>query len=87
MNRLIIGSKPIDGGNYIFGAAERTAFLDAEPEAAPYIRPYIGAHEYLHGGERWILALHDAPPEMLARMPRVRCGRSSDQPSGSDGYS
>ena len=72
MGRLIIGSKPIDGGNYIFDAAERGAFLDAEPEAAPWLRPFIGAREYLQGGERWILALHDAPPEVLARLPRVR---------------
>ena len=56
MSRLIIGSKPIDGGNYIFDAAEHAAFLEAEPEAAPYLRPYVGAREYLQGGERCILA-------------------------------
>ena len=72
MGRLITGSKPIDGGNYIFDAAKRAAFLDAEPEAAPYLRPFIGAREYLQGGERWILALHDAPPNVLARLPYVR---------------
>ncbi len=26
----------------------------------------------MHGGQRWILALHQAPPEVLARLPRVR---------------
>ena len=72
MGRLIIGSKPIDGGNYIFDATERAAFVEAEPEAAPYVRPYVGAREYLQGGERWILALHDASPEVLAKLPRVR---------------
>ncbi|SAY38324.1 DNA methyltransferase [Candidatus Synechococcus spongiarum] len=72
MSRLIIGSKPIDGGNYIFDAAERGAFLETEPEAAPWLRPFIGAREYLQGGERWILALHDTPPDVLARLPRVR---------------
>ena len=72
MGRLIIGSKPIDDGKYIFDAAERGAFLEAEPEAAPWLRPFIGAREYLQGGERWILALHDAPPEVLARLPRMR---------------
>ena len=72
MGRLIIGSKPIDGGSYIFDAAERDALLDAEPGAAPWLRPFIGAREYLQGGERWILALHDAPPEVLARLPGVR---------------
>ena len=69
---MIIGSKPIDGGSYIFDTAERAALLNAEPEAAPWLRPFIGAREYLQGGQRWILALQDAPPGMLARMPRVR---------------
>ena len=72
MGRLIIGSKPIDGGHYIFDAAKRDTFLKAEPEAAPFLRPFVGALEYLRGGERWILALHDAPPDELARLPRVR---------------
>ena len=72
MGRLVIGSKPIDGGKYIFSAEERAAFLNAEPEAAPWLRPFIGARECLQGGERWILALHDAPPEVLGQLPRVR---------------
>ncbi len=72
MGRLIIGSKPIDGGNYIFDEAERTAFLEAGPEAEQWLRPFIGAREYLHGGERWILALHDTPPDVLGRLPHVR---------------
>ena len=72
MKRLIIGSKPIDGGNFIFNAAEREEFLEAEPDAARWLRPFVGAREYLQGGERWILALHDAPPGDLARFPRVR---------------
>ena len=32
----------------------------------------IGAREYLHDGGRWILALHDARPDVLARLPLVR---------------
>ena len=72
MGKLIIGSKPIDGGNYIFNAEQRSEFLVSEPEAPPYVRPFIGAREYLQGGERYILALHDAPPDALAKMPRVR---------------
>ena len=70
--RLVIGSKPIDGGHYIFNAEERSALLDAEPDAAPLLRPFVGAREYLQGGARWILALHDASPGALARLPRVR---------------
>ena len=72
MGKLIIGSKPIDGGNYIFNTEERDAFLEAEPNAAPFLRPFVGALEYLQGGERWILVLHEAAPGTLARLPRVR---------------
>ena len=72
MRRLIIGSKPIDGGHYIFKAEERTAFLEVEPAAAPYLRRFVGAREYLQGGERWILTLHDTPPNVLAQLPSVQ---------------
>ena len=72
LGKLIIGSKPIDGGNYIFNAKERKEFFVAEPEAPSYFRPFVGAKEYLQGGERWILALQDASPKALAKMPKIR---------------
>ena len=70
--RLIIGSKPIDGGHYILDAPARAELLAMCPEAAPFVRPYVGSWEYLNGGERYILCLHDAPPELLRRGPAVR---------------
>ena len=72
MRKLIIGSKPIDGGHYIFTADERSALLAVEPDAEPFLRPFIGAREYLQGYKRWILALHDAPPATLSRLPHVK---------------
>ena len=72
MGRLMIGSKPIDNGNYIFDAKQREELMVAEPEAPPFLRPFVGAREYLQGKERWILALHDVSPDVLAKMPRVR---------------
>ena len=72
MKQLIIGSKPIDGGHLIFLADEKDAFLAKEPESAAYLRPYVGAREFVHGGDRWILALHYASPAELAELPHVR---------------
>ncbi len=72
LRQLITGSKPIDDGHYIFKAEERSVFLEAEPAAATLLRPFVGAREYLQGGERWILALHDASPALLVRLPCVR---------------
>ena len=70
--KLIIGSKPIDGGHYIFKADERAAFLQEEPNAEPYLRPFVGSREFLQGGERWILRLADVEPQVLRTLPRVR---------------
>ncbi|MXX87026.1 MAG: class I SAM-dependent DNA methyltransferase [Acidobacteria bacterium] len=72
MGRLIIGSKPIDGGNYIFNARERSDLLAKEPGAAPFLRPYVGSREFLQGGDRWILALQDAAPQALRGLPEIR---------------
>ena len=70
--RLIIGSKPIDGGHYIFNAEERAAFLREEPNAESYLRPFVGSREFLQGGERWILCLADVEPQVLRTLPKVR---------------
>ena len=72
MGKLVIGSKPIDKGHYIFKSEERAAFLAAEPDAAPYLRPFVGAREYLQSAERWILALHNVSPATMSRLPKVR---------------
>jgi len=72
MPRIVIGSKPIDGGHFIFDRAEMAAFLATEPGAAPFFRPYIGSREFLNGGERFILHLGEAPPEALRPLRRVR---------------
>ena len=52
---MCVGSKPVDGGHYIFDQVERAAFLAQEPKAEPILRPYIGGREYINGEQRWIL--------------------------------
>ncbi|WP_460254649.1 class I SAM-dependent DNA methyltransferase, partial [Acidiphilium sp. MT5] len=69
--KLIIGSKPIDNGHFIFDEGERLALLKAEPDVAPLLFPFVGSEEYLNGGNRWILSLQDADPDRLRKMPRV----------------
>ena len=72
MRRLITGSQPIDNGYYIFDSDQRNEFLESEPNAEPYLRPFVGAREFLQGGKRWILALQDASPVTLKHLPLVR---------------
>ncbi len=69
--RLLSGTQPIDGGHLIFDAEERAAFLAIEPAAATFMRPFVGAQEFLQGKDRWILALQSASPTNLKSMPRI----------------
>jgi hypothetical protein len=68
---LVIGSKPIDDGNYIFDAENRENFLRREPRAERYLHPFVGSEEFINGGERWILSLDNASPSELRSMPTV----------------
>ncbi|WP_419864537.1 class I SAM-dependent DNA methyltransferase [Candidatus Poriferisodalis sp.] len=72
MRRLLTGSQPIDGGEYIFDGDQLAEFLAQEPDATPFMRPFVGAREYLRGSERWILALQEASPAVLSSLPLVQ---------------
>jgi hypothetical protein len=69
---LIIGSKPIDSGNYIFDEDQRRSLLREEPGAGRFLRPFVGATEFLYNEKRWILALEGADPAELRHLPLVK---------------
>ena len=71
MGRLVSGTQPIDDGFYTFDEEERASFLEAEPAAVPFLRPYVDARGYLQGAKRWILALQQASPTVLKQLPVV----------------
>ena len=72
LERLMSGSQPIDGGHYIFDRKEREALLATEPDAELFLRPYVGAQEFLNGSERWILSLQNASLGELSRLPHIK---------------
>ena len=67
-----MGSKPIDGGNYIFTDEEKDEFLKKEPKADKFIRRFIDANGYINGKQRWILALHGISPDILEKLPEIK---------------
>ena len=69
--KIVIGSKPIDGGHYIFTAEQKQEFLRCEPAAEKFFRPYVGAKEFINGGDRWILALQGASPTEIRHLPEL----------------
>ena len=63
------GAQPTDGGHFIFSDQEQQDFLDKEPNAGKFFRPFIGAREHINGLSRWVLFLEEAEPEELRTMP------------------
>jgi hypothetical protein len=69
--KMYKGSQPTDGGNFLFTEEEKNDFLTKDPLAFKYIKPFISAHEFLNGLNRYCLWLVDAEPSELKRMPLV----------------
>ncbi|GAA5048323.1 N-6 DNA methylase [Erythrobacter westpacificensis] len=70
--KLQVGSKPVDGGYFIFSPAERSALIEAAPGAERILRPFIGAEEFLNGGIRHIIDVEKITPKDINAYPPIR---------------
>lgn len=66
------GSMPRDGGGFVLSAEERKVFIEKEPLSEKWIRPYVGAAEFLNNKERYCLWLVGAEPGELAKCKMVK---------------
>ena len=49
MPKITKGSEPTDGGNLFLSLEEKDAIIKKYPALEKYIRPFVGAKEYIHG--------------------------------------
>jgi hypothetical protein len=68
---MVYGSMPIDEGRLILSGEQKERLLKDEPNAAKYVRRYMGGDEFLNNVNRYCLWLMDCPPETLRKMPKV----------------
>jgi len=68
---IVFGSMPNDGGHLLLSDDERNGLIRAESAARTWIRPFVGADEFLSNIPRWCLWLKDCPPGQLKSMPEV----------------
>ena len=68
---MINGSIPADGGNLILSLDGKVSLLAKEPQAEKWIRPFIGADDFINRLERYCLWLVDCQPFQLRQMPLV----------------
>lgn len=64
-NNMHFGNMPRDGGGLILTPEDRDNLVKISPEVEPYIRPLLGAEEFLHNIPRYCLWLVDAPQKIL----------------------
>lgn len=71
VSKMIYGNKPADGGYLIIEDEDYEDFIKREPQAKKYIRPLLGAVEYLHNKKRWCLWLKGVAPAEIKNCPLV----------------
>ena len=70
--RMIWGNKPTDGGHFLFQSEqEMLTFLSQEPQAEPWIRPFVSGENLIHNSKRFCLWLVDIAPNTLRSLPHV----------------
>ena len=47
--KMIYGNKPADGGHLIIEDSDYQQFVEKDPKSEKFIKPLLGAVEYLHG--------------------------------------
>ena len=62
------GSMPNDGGNLILNSDERERFINLHPEYAYLLKKYIGAQDFLNGGQRWCFDISDEDLEEISKI-------------------
>lgn len=65
---MINGSKPTEAGHLILTEAEKDAFLSQWPEAQPFIRPLLGADEFINGWQRYCIWLQGVAPNQYRQI-------------------
>ncbi len=65
------GGKPTEGGFLILTEEEKDELLKQEPQALPFIRPYMMGKDFIQRKPRYCLWLVHANPALMKRCPTV----------------
>ncbi|MCL4677203.1 MAG: lactate dehydrogenase [Alphaproteobacteria bacterium] len=94
LSPMLFGNMPRDGGHFILSADERRLLLDAYPELARFVRPYLGSEQMIQGKPRWCIWIEakdaefaNAHPYLSALLARVREFRSSSAAASTRDFS
>lgn len=69
--KIVFGSMANDGGHLLLTSDERQEILNECPTATDYIRPFLGADEFLNNIKRYCIWLPDISPELLKTLSPI----------------
>ena len=91
--QMNFGNQPRDGGHFVLSEEEKELLIQQEPSIARWIRPYIGAEEFIKQKSRYCLWLRDAQPTdikqskiLYERVQAVREFRLASSAKTTQGY-
>ena len=86
---MIYGNKPADGGHLIIEDSDYEEFIRKDPGSISYIKPLLGAAEYINNKKRWCIWLDGVSPFEIKKCPmvyeRVRLCKQSREQSIAEG--
>jgi len=69
--KMVMGGMPRDGGHLIMSADEATDLIRHNPDAAPFVRRYMGSDELINGSIRNCLWIEDRDVEAAREIPAI----------------
>jgi hypothetical protein len=91
--QMNFGNQPRDGGHFVLTEDEKDLLVRQEPALVKWIRPYIGAEEFIKQKSRYCLWLRDAQPAdikqskfLYDRVQAVREFRLASSAKTTQGY-
>ncbi len=71
-DKMVYGSKPVDGGHLLLSSSEKTELLSICPDAKLFLRRFHGSVEFLSSIDRWCLWLAEVSPEQWRNLTPIR---------------
>ncbi len=72
LSSIADGSGPLDGGHLLLTRTERDQLLATYPEAAPFVRLFVGSAEIVNGDQRWCIWIEDEQLEAATQIAALR---------------
>lgn len=69
---LVLGNRALDGQNLLLTEDEYNALIEKEPGSIAWIRPFLGATEFINNKKRYCLWLVNMSPKELNSLPCIK---------------